>query len=258
MTTLMFFAPAIASFMDGQGLYNLSGVANEPVAEVTRAPEPEAAPQPEPQMTTASAAPQAPAKTTEAPKKDYSVKSAGSKAHLGEKLVNIKSCNSIQFITGMKGANQNKCDELKTAESFAGVLMEQLPICIQEGVAAKGINKPIKKSKVYNAGSLRTRTPPRGDLSLHYAARAIDIWNIDVFFEDGTSLKTPMNINSKNDAFYKKFNSCWERLTKERMKKKNSQCQRYDGVIDCADRDHRTHVHLSLPYCPKKSGYKSY
>lgn len=253
----MFLTPAIASFMDGQGLYDLSAGSNPSSSEVTRAPEPEVAPQAEPQITTASASAPAPAaKPAETEKRDYTVNSAGSKAH-GEKLVNLRSCGKLTFISGDKvDGNRSKCDTLLTAESFVSTLMTQMPFCIQEAVIAKGITKPIKKSNIYNGGSIRTE-PAYGDLSLHYKARAIDVWQIDVIFEDGSSLKTPMKIQSKNDVFYKKFNACWERLTKAKMKKINTQCQRYDGALDCNyNKAHHTHVHLSLPYCPKKTGYR--
>lgn len=206
----------------------------------------------------AAAASPAPA----APTQDYTVRSAGRRAHLQEALSEVRSCNSLVFIEGTKTSrNRNDCDTLTTAQSFVATLMRQLPLCVAEGVRASGITKPIKQTKVYNAGSLRTTPRPSGNLSLHYAARALDIWQIDVIFNDNTTLNTPMTVDSRNKPFYKKFNDCWERETEATMRRlypNNRRCHSYDGLIDCSRNDHRDHVHVSLPYCPKKSGYNSY
>jgi hypothetical protein len=181
---------------------------------------------------------------------------------LQEALSDVRSCKSLVFIEGVKTSrNRTACDTLTTAKSFVPTLMRQLPLCIAEGVRASGVSKPIKQTKIYNAGSLRTGRDKSGDLSLHYAARALDIWQIDVIFEDNTALNTPMTVASKKNPFYKKFNDCWERETVSALRRQypnNRRCHNYDGLIDCSRRDHRDHVHVSMPYCPKKRGYNSY
>ena len=228
-----------------------------PVVEASMAPASAVSPPSRP-ANLAAAAPAAPAEPT----RDYSVRSAGRRAYLQEALSDVRSCNSLVFIEGLKTSrNQNDCDTLTTAQSFVATLMRQLPLCVAEGVRASGVTKPIKQTKIYNAGSLRTTPRPSGNLSLHYAARALDIWQIDVVFEDNTTLNTPMTVDSKNRPFYKKFNDCWERETVAALRRQypnNRSCHSYDGLIDCSQRDHRDHVHVSLPYCPKKSGYNSY
>ncbi len=246
------------------GLYDVDFSSDAPAtsSEVTTPVVAEMAAASAPAPTTVPRPPSRPAVqaavTPPAPARDYTVRSAGSRAD-GEDLVNIRSCNSIIFISGPRGTNnRNGCDELKTARSFADTLMHQLPLCIAEGVRASGISKPIKNTKIYNAHSVRS-TPQTSDCrSLHYKGRAFDIWGMDVTFEDGTTLYTKMHIDHRSRPFYKEFNKCWERETKAVMRRTNRQCERYDGLLDCADRDHRDHVHVSLPYCPKKPGYCSF
>lgn len=278
------FPKSSAGYMEGSGFVQLSTYsssnnysttnaqeeydkASEAPSEVTQSaamessPRPEARPQPAAKITAASAAPapKAPVASAPAPTKDYTVRSKGTKAGNGEKLVSLSSCGSIRLISGDKTKkNEGTCDPLVTSESFSKVLMTQMPLCIAEGVKSAGIKTPIKKTNVYNAGSLRTENPGRSRLSLHFAARAIDIWDIDVQFTDGTWLKTPMRVESKNKPFYKSFNACWARLTVAAMKKIDPKCDGLSGMIDCRDANHRDHVHLSLPYCPKKSGWRSY
>lgn len=232
-----------------------------PVVEASMAPASAVSPPSRPaNLTTASAAaaPAAPA----VPTRDYSVRSAGRRAHLQEALSDVRSCNSLVFIEGTKTSrNRNDCDTLTTAQSFVSTLMRQLPLCVAEGVRASGYSKPIKQTKVYNAKSVRTGTDNDGNMSLHFTGRALDIWQIDVIFEDNTTLNTPMTVASKNLPFYKKFNDCWERETVAALRRQypnNRSCHSYDGLIDCSRRDHRDHVHVSLPYCPKKTGYNSY
>jgi hypothetical protein len=234
-----------------------------PAVEASMAPASAVSPPSRPASLTASvaaaaAAPAAPAEPT----RDYTVRSAGRRAHLQEALSDVRSCNSLVFIEGLKTSrNRNDCDTLTTAQSFVATLMRQLPLCVGEGVRASGVTKPIKQTKVYNAGSLRTGRDNRGNLSLHFAARALDIWQIDVIFEDNTTLNTPMTVASKNRPFYKKFNACWKRETEAALRRQypnNRSCHGYDGVIDCRRRDHHDHVHVSLPYCPKKRGYNSF
>ncbi len=229
-----------------------------PVVESSMAPASAVSPPSRPEnLTAASAAAAAPA----TPTRDYTVRSAGSRAD-GEALVNLRSCNSIVFISGQRSnRNRNNCDTLKTAGSFVETLMRQLPLCIAEGVRASGISKPIKNTKVYNAHSLRTTRQTSDCRSIHYKARALDIWGMDVTFEDGTNLYTKMHIDDRNRPFYKEFNKCWERETKAAMRREypsSRRCHSYDGLIDCSRSDHRDHVHVSLPYCPKKTGYCSF
>ncbi len=226
-----------------------------PAVEASMAPAAAVSPPSRPANLTATAAPATPTR-------DYTVRSAGRRAMLQEALSDVRSCNSLVFIEGAKSSrNRNDCDTLTTAQSFVATLMRQLPLCVAEGVRASGVTKPIKQTKIFNAGSLRGGARPSGNLSLHYAARALDIWQIDVVFEDNTTLNTPMTVASKNLPFYKKFNDCWERETVAALRRQypnNRSCHSYDGLIDCSQRDHRDHVHVALPYCPKKRGFNSY
>jgi hypothetical protein len=272
---LLLFTNSLSNASVNNGLYDVNFVGSTsaaapapsseittPVVEASMAPASAVSPPSRPaDLVEAPTVAPAAAPAAAAPARDFTVSSAGGRADHGEELVNVRSCNSIVFIEGARtNSNRGGCDDLKTARSFVDVLMRQLPICIAEGVRASGISKAIKKTKIYNAGSLRTRPSSGGCRSLHYAARALDIWGMDVIFDDNTSLYTRMHIDHRNRPFYKEFNKCWERETEALMRRlypNNTRCHNYDGLIDCSDRDHQNHIHASFPYCPKKSGFCS-
>ncbi len=203
-----------------------------------------------------AATPAAPATTAQ----DYTTRRTGSRAAGGEILTRLESCGSLRMILGKKSrraAGRSTCAPLTIAESFVPTLMSQLPTCIREGATAKGINKQIKSSDIYNAGAYGQRSGET--YSMHEAGRGFDIYQIDVTFADGTKLYSPMTISKKNDDFYKGFNKCWERLTSAVMSRMSSRCRNYVGLLDCNDnRAHHDHVHVSLPYCPKKAGFRTY
>lgn len=268
VSILFFVGNSLSNASVNNGFYDVdfsssaptSSEVTAPAVEASMAPASAVSPPSRPASVTAAAA-AASAPSTE-PTRDYTVRSAGRRAHLREALSEVRSCNSLVFIEGTKtSGNRNDCDTLTTAQSFVSTLMRQLPLCVAEGVRASGVTKPIKQTKVYNAASVRTGTDDDGNMSLHFAGRALDIWQIDVIFQDNTTLNTPMTVASKNLPFYKKFNDCWERETVAALRRQypnNRRCHSYDGLIDCSRRDHRDHVHVSLPYCPKKTGYNSY
>ncbi len=190
----------------------------------------------------------------------YKMPSTGTKGHKGEKLVNLKSCDQIKMITGEKprSGKEGSCGEVKIAASFVPTLMSQLPICIQEGAKASGKNMPIQKTNIYNAGAFNEKkTKSNGKWSLHSTGRAFDIYQIDVIFNDGSSLKTPMTIKSKKNPFYTSFNKCWSSFMKKKMAAQKSSCGWMDGHIGSEDRYHQQSIHLSLPYCPRLAGYSS-
>ncbi|MBY0385879.1 hypothetical protein K2X05_12040 [bacterium] len=264
ISTLMFFLPAIAIDLGGQGIYDLGNPSAE-VSEVTRAPEPVLAPQPEPQLTTASAPAKVPTATAtppSTPQKNYSISRNGYFGSQRALLYSLRSCEPIKFMSGTKPskpAREKNCSPIEVDKAFGELLMSDLPICIAEGVKASGVTKKIKRTNIYNDGTFADRDTSSGSISLHANARAIDINRIDVQFEDNTWLNTPMTINSKKNAFYVNFNKCWVNRTIARMKKESTKsCHYFKGVIDCKDKYHTNHVHLSMPYCPRRRGFAGY
>lgn len=179
---------------------------------------------------------------------NYNLSSLGKRAQLGERLSSLKSCGLIRFVNGIKRGNNTRCEEVEIANSFAAQLMKNLPLCMAEGAKAAGKNSKIVSSNIYNAGAYSNR-PVYGKkkMSMHSTGRAIDIYQMDMTFADGTKMNVPMMISHKNHPFYKTFNSCWQ-------KKMSTKCGS-KGIIDCKDPGHHDHVHLSMPFCPRKAGF---
>jgi hypothetical protein len=278
---IFIYSTHLWAYMESSGFYELSNYSsasqssNPPEQESTpetqqttseavsnastleSSPRPKERPAPQPRLSTSSAPkpavqPQAEKPATPPAPANYSLTPTDTNGNHAEPLAKLKSCAPIKMILGKKSSRNNKCEDVTIAMSFAPVLMKNLPLCIAEAAKAKGIQRPIKQTNVYNANSYTRRRSASGQWSLHSTGRAFDIYQIDVQFADGTWLRTPMTIASKKDKFYKSFNACWERITKA-----SNRCG-FDGLIDCNDnKAHHDHVHLSMPYCPKKSGYSS-
>lgn len=185
--------------------------------------------------------------------KNYSLRSAGVRGNLGEPLSFLRSCSPIEILTGQS------CEDVKISKNFAPLLMDFLPICVGNAIKTQSNGRSIKKIRIQNAGTHSPRrTKATGKWSLHSTGRAIDISAIDVQLSDGKWIRTPMTIGSRKKSFYQSFNQCWENKMRGYLREINSKCSGYKGIIDCKDKYHHDHIHLSLPFCPRKSGYSTW
>lgn len=123
---------------------------------------------------------------------------------------------------------------------------DYLPQCVQSALDRVGGGE-LEQLHIIHDGILGDRRhSPR---SLHAENRAIDIRSFRVTtYENGT--RSYDFVDSKNNAFYQEFRSCWGQSVHE-----NNGCPKYagsflrTGSIGKEDRNHQYHLHTSVPYC---------
>jgi hypothetical protein len=187
-----------------------------------------------------------------------------------EGLSNWDECSNEQSIkANFKGAN---CTKRSVSTDFANFLGDKLPACAAQGLATirpgASLQLPIKMVHNGIAGDEAHR---RKGKSNHNLMRAIDLVSLDLTSktssknetvsldygvasraalkeQDGKSL-TPTEINQLR--FWRTLRNCWIR---EVRAKQSAECPDNEGCVDWNDRNHRHHLHLSLPLCPNTVG----
>ena len=129
-----------------------------------------------------------------------------------------------------------------------------MPICVQEALDEVDGGQ-LDQLHIIHDGILGDRRhSPR---SMHAENRAIDIDSIVVTNYAGEK-KRYLYEDVKNRPFYTAFRSCWGRIVHE-----NNGCPYYagnplrTGSIGWEDKNHRHHMHTSVPYCVRGK-YGSY
>jgi hypothetical protein len=160
----------------------------------------------------------------------------------------LTSCGALKF--GFNG----KCEPIDVAKDFAPVLLEQIPKCVNQALRLDH-EAPAASIFIEHMGTYQNRKVAGSSrVSMHATGRAIDVSKIIIKTTSGKTITHKMTIGSRREAFYGNFNKCW--TTYQGTK---AQCHpRGGGMIDCKDSDHHDHVHLSLPFCPRKSGISGY
>ena len=119
--------------------------------------------------------------------------------------------------------------------------------CINRGLEAQDIGSSATDLHIVHDGILGD--PRHSPRSMHAEARAIDIRAFEVTLTTGET-KNIVYSNTANRPFYRAFRSCWGEVVNE-----NNECPFYQGdkgrtgTIGWEDRNHRRHMHTSVPYC---------
>jgi hypothetical protein len=160
----------------------------------------------------------------------------------------LTSCGALKF--GVNG----RCEPINVAKDFAPVLLEQIPKCVNQALRLDH-EAPAASIFIEHMGTYQNRNVSGSSrASMHSTGRAIDVSKIIIKTTSGKTITHKMTIGSRREAFYSNFNKCW--TTYQGTK---AQCHpKGGGMIDCRDPDHHDHVHLSLPFCPRKSGISAY
>ena len=166
----------------------------------------------------------------------------------GDSAVQVSGCGgNVTF-----GASSHRCGPLIFSSRFQSFLMDNLPRCVNEALRSEGL-PTASHIHVQNMGSYSYRAA-RGSsqLSMHATGRSLDISAFNLTLSNGQRVNVPMTIASGNRRFYNAFVQCWR--TTIRGTQPGCRNSRVAGAIDCRQRLHHDHVHISLPFCPRKPG----
>jgi len=112
--------------------------------------------------------------------------------------------------------------------------------------------------------------------SYHNVYRALDLNAIMITRQDGTKMEFNYEKGAaaiilaeergielteeekKEFNFWKKFRTCWTQQIQLYFKEHapDSNCRTQSGTVGWENEDHKHHLHLSLPFCPPKRGFR--
>lgn len=174
------------------------------------------------------------------------------RARGGDRLIDVGSTSTMSFFPR----------DLALSEVLVKEMDKNFGKCVQEAANAAGLRGTVTDINVAHMGGHNDRRINNGSRrrnrswSLHSSGRALDIGRID-FTVGGKTLRVPMTIGSsrgrngsEESRFYKGFVACWKKNVVNRCGSKT--------VLDCNhNRLHHDHVHISVPFCPRKPGIAS-
>lgn len=133
--------------------------------------------------------------------------------------------------------------------------------CVSDAAKAAGMGTVTDINVSHMGGYVNRRINngsknPSRSWSLHSSGRALDIGRIDVV-ANGKTYRVPMTKAShdgrngrEEKAFYRAFTKCWSTNNKNNCGSKS--------LLDCNyNSKHHDHVHIALPFCPRKRGIAS-
>lgn len=122
---------------------------------------------------------------------------------------------------------------------------DHLERCVEEAASDLGIN--MESFHITHKGIYGDRR--HSSRSLHAEGRAIDIHSIKIKGADGEVMDLPYK-NYPKGKFYTRLRFCWGGAVSQ-----YNGCPLYNGMpgrtgsIGHENRNHRVHLHLSVPYC---------
>jgi hypothetical protein len=139
---------------------------------------------------------------------------------------------------------------------FLAFLQRNLIRCVNQGLQRIGVGSTSKLSLIHRGVMADSN---HGSESLHAVGRAIDIAKFTVFPAGGRPvqldyLKAVNSSSSRERKFYSGLRQCFDQLHKQRGCPRR-RSGRPVGSIAWEDRNHRRHIHLSMPFCPNLRGF---
>ncbi len=188
---------------------------------------------------------------------DFVPLSSGRRLTGGGKAGYLKACGRVQFGSPCFP----KDNAHMVTEEFSDFMMQQMPKCVSEGLKAQGHSANFKKLVIIGDTYANREIRGGSRMSMHSTGRGIDLWDLNIVLENGQKYDVNMTRasfkSSKYSKFYKTFVACWQNANKSRCSGKSGLTRR-SGALDCTfNSAHHNHVHLSMPFCPRKSGIAS-
>lgn len=164
-------------------------------------------------------------------------------------------CDRNSLVKGGKGTNSG-CDEDYMHPKMADHMEKHFFKCAVTAADRAGIARPAR-IHLNHAGCYQNRNVAgRGLLSLHATARAIDIYNFNLYDSAGNLTRISANISKyrgSNKKFYDSFRRCWQKSLPSRCQ--NGRGRESSGSIGIPGSEmggnsaHADHLHLTFPPC---------
>lgn len=163
-------------------------------------------------------------------------------------------CARNSLIKGGKGTNSG-CDEDYMHPKMADHMEKYFFKCAVDSADRAGIARPAR-IHLNHAGCYQNRNVAgSGHLSLHALARAIDIYNINLYDSQGKLTRISANVSQyrgTNKKFYDAFRRCWQRNLPSRCKSGGRESSGSIGIPGSemgGNSAHADHLHLTFPPC---------
>lgn len=164
-------------------------------------------------------------------------------------------CDRDALVTGGKGSNSS-CDQDYMHPRFAAHMEKHFFACVQDSAARAGMPRPARVH-LNHAGCYQNRNVSGSSLtSLHAHARAIDIYNFNMYDSQGNLTRVSANISKyrgPNKTFYDAFRRCWRNSLPSRCRdgyqREGSGSIGIVGSEMGGNRAHNDHIHLTFPPC---------
>lgn len=154
---------------------------------------------------------------------------------------------------------------LALSETLIEAMTTHFGQCVADSARAAGITGTVSNINISHMGGYVDRRVNNGSRragrpwSLHASGRALDIGRID-FTVGGRSYRVPMTkrthdgrdstLGNQGRLFYRAFSACWS--------EKNRNSCGSSPALDCNyNRLHHDHIHIAVPFCPRKPGIAS-
>ena len=173
----------------------------------------------------------------------------------GEAQVLWDECGGEIKSSYIENGKLTGCKKRKVSKEYIEFFEENFNKCAQdsfvefEGLSTTEGLSNLKFGHKGIAGDTR-----HSNRSYHSVNRAIDIAHIDITYNgEPRRFKVSNQNKDPEKKFFDAFRACWD----AQIVKNKSGCPGNDpkGSIGHEDKDHKHHMHLSLPYCPSKSGF---
>lgn len=162
----------------------------------------------------------------------------------GEPQIYFNACDPAGGMTARYFENRRCTRSRKISRPFHHFLRRNMKSCVQQST-----KKDVHHVNLIHVGIAGDKN--HTSRSLHSVNRAIDIKTFEITYKDGSTEKIHSNQQLVRQDFFQKFAMCWSSAI---VSQNSSPCPGSipKGYVGRESPKHRQHIHISLPYCPRK------
>jgi flagellum-specific peptidoglycan hydrolase FlgJ len=169
----------------------------------------------------------------------------------GDQQVMWDECDKGNGITGSYG--NARCNKRQISKELLDFMGSNFSDCVEQGSHSYGIKKEVASIHIKHAGVAGDKN--HSGRSYHAINRAVDISALMVTYKDGSKMSFSGSKQIKQGSFFNKFRSCWSSRLIDANRPAYCPGSEPKGCIGHEDSDHKHHLHISVPFCPKRSDF---